>query len=571
MGNKDTKRSVKNELLRVMSVISIITIILVGSISSLLMFGQSYGLARSDMQFYTNNISARLSNHLRFVEETVLYLRKSEEMKTFFRNSQLQDKDTLLSSMESGINLFSEWNMVEEIHPFLKDVYVLNQNMQSLDIHFYLESSGARDRQRERIIQELEAYRESGELFRYKKYGNDIEIYFSLYDDYLREIGYGAAVINGAGMQKIFSGLSRYADSHFILTDKEGRHIFGSNIEAFVPTEQVYEEQINIGGKAYFYSGYSYGFAFRSHILIPTSALYQNILPVFGLAWFFVFFVFAVSILLIFYYADKLTRPLQTIVYKLRELGKGDFSTRLDDSDLQEFHAISESFNDMTDKIDKLIIQVYKNELMAKEARLQYLQAQINPHFLFNVLSMISLRSKMNKDEETYRMVHSLAGLMQGKIFRKNEIEIPLQEEIKIAEFYLYLSGERFKDRIRYAIHWESEDLKDCMVPKLCIEPIVENAVIHGLEPKVEKGSIKVDIRRQGEKLVVTVEDDGIGFDTQKAYDDQASRHPRVGLMNIRRLIQNLYGNDYGMRVESRLGKGSKVEIILPYTKEKLI
>lgn len=453
----------------------------------------------------------------------------------------------------------------------MKDVYVVNETLQSVDVHFYLESSSTQDRQRERILKELAEFRKNGDLFQHKKYGNDIEIYFVLYDDNLRKIGYGVAVINGAGIQKIFSDLSRYEGSHYTLSDNEGNWIFGNELEGFVPDIQSREQHINLRNKSYFYFGNTYGLALQSHILIRENSLYRSILPAFFLAWFFVGFVLLVSMLLIFYYADKVTMPLRNIVGKLRELGKGDFSTRLDDLQYQEFHEISESFNDMTDKMDKLINQVYKNELIAKEARLQYLQAQINPHFLFNVLSMISLRSKMNKDEEVYRMVSSLAGLMQGKIFRKNEIEIPLHEEMRIAEFYLYLSGERFKDRISYEILWETEDLKECLVPKLCIEPIVENAVIHGLEPKAAPGSIHVRIFKQEEKLVVRVEDDGIGFDAQKSYDENASRHPRVGLMNIRRLIRNLYGKEYGMRVESHLGEGSRVEIILPFTKVKLI
>ena len=114
-------------------------------------------------------------------------------------------------------------------------------------------------------------------------------------------------------------------------------------------------------------------------------------------------------------------------------------------------------------------------------------------------------------------MVTSFAGLMRGKLFRKNEVEIKLEEEMNIVGFYLYLQGERFKDMITYSIFWESEELKGCFVPRLCIEPLVENAVIHGVEPKGTEGKIEVSVIKASKTSIkVIIEDDGIGFDVER-------------------------------------------------------
>ena len=193
---------------------------------------------------------------------------------------------------------------------------------------------------------------------------------------------------------------------------------------------------------------------------------------------------------------------------------------------------------------------------------------------MFNVLTMIAMRMKRNKDEELYRTVTSLAGLMRGKLFRKDEIEISLEDEMQTVEFYLYLQEQRFRDMVEYHIFWESEELKNCRIPRLCVQPLVENAVIHGLEPKGAKGHVHVSVQKiENKKLLVTVEDDGVGFDLQgwNGKAPEQGKSPRVGLMNVRRLILNLYGEGYGMTVESTLKKGTRVALTLPLTTENLI
>ena len=265
-------------------------------------------------------------------------------------------------------------------------------------------------------------------------------------------------------------------------------------------------------------------------------------------------------------------KPLKIVAEKIKQVGKGDFSTKLDEYQVEELRDISETFNDMTDYINHLIREVYETQLIAKQSQIQYLQAQMNPHFLFNVLSMIGMKAAMNGDMEVRELIYKLSKLYQGKIFRRNEPVISLLEEIEIADFYLSIQNSRFGDKITYDITYEGgkEKYKKMMVPRLSIEPIVENAVCHGLEPKQGNGHIKLRIYTEDEILKIIIIDDGIGFDLKTVTENkEGEHHTHVGIWNTNKMIHNLYGQEYGLKIESKPGEGTTVIVTLPVRKEE--
>ena len=140
-----------------------------------------------------------------------------------------------------------------------------------------------------------------------------------------------------------------------------------------------------------------------------------------------------------------------------------------------------------------------RKNLPATRLQVKYLQAQITPHFQFNILSMLSIKAKMAGNEELYQSLRAFSELVRGKIFRKKEIMIPVAEELELVEFYLYLQNSRFRDKITYEIIYPGEELKEDLIPRLLIEPLVENAVSHGLEPKEGNGKVCV-VLYEGEK-----------------------------------------------------------------------
>lgn len=543
---------------------------LVGGVLSFFMLKQSLKYRIDDLNFYLNSIKGQIDGYMGFLEDSVLSLRRSEEIERFLKEGTT-DKDNLSRVLDKSVNLFSSSNLVGDIYPFVKDLYIVSNNKKMVGTHFYYTSYLNEKDKQYRIKNILEEYISENRRFSYYTSGDDLELYFTIYDEELEKEGYGIAVISKTAINYIVNILEeKYTSFAYMFKDETDKILMGRSIPLISSLDiKGNNGDVEYENHTYIYNMSKNSFGLSSCMVVPYSRLFVMAVEDFGTIIIIFISLIIGIILVILYISNKLVSPLSTIVLKMKQVGKGDFRTKLDTYEILELDEISVSFNEMTDKISHLIKEVYEAGLLIKEARIKYLQAQINPHFMFNVLSMIAIRLKLNNDEELYKMVQAFAGLMRGKLFRKDEIEIRINEEIEIAEFYLYLSKERFKNKVSYEINWEDEKLKTLFIPKLCIEPVVENAMIHGIEPKDDSGYINVKIEQQNnEVLLITVADNGVGFDKDKVISGEKEGSPKVGLMNINRLINNLYGSEYGIEVESKIGKGTKVIIKLPYLEE---
>lgn len=564
------KRTLKKELMRTLLGTAIVIFFLVGGVLSFFMLKQSLKYRIDDLNFYLNSIKGQIDGYMGFLEDSVLSLRRSEEIERFLKEGTT-DKDNLSRVLDKSVNLFSSSNLVGDIYPFVKDLYIVSNNKKMVGTHFYYTSYLNEKDKQYRIKNILEEYISENRRFSYYTSGDDLELYFTIYDEELEKEGYGIAVLSKTAINYIVNILEeKYTSFAYMFKDETDKILMGTSIPLISSLDiKGNNGDVEYENNTYIYNMSKNSFGLSSCMVVPYRRLFVMAVEDFGTIIFIFISLIIGIILVILYISDKLVSPLSTIVLKMKQVGKGDFRTKLDTYEILELDEISVSFNEMTDKISHLIKEVYEAGLLIKEARIKYLQAQINPHFMFNVLSMIAIRLKLNKDEELYKMVQAFAGLMRGKLFRKDEIEIRINEEIEIAEFYLYLSKERFKNKVSYEINWEDEKLKTLFIPKLCIEPVVENAMIHGIEPKDDRGYINVKIEQQNnEVLLITVADNGVGFDKDKVISGEKEGSPKVGLMNINRLINNLYGSDYGIEVESKIGKGTKVIIKLPYLEE---
>ena len=564
------KRTLKKELMRTLLGTAIVIFFLVGGVLSFFMLKQSLKYRIDDLNFYLNSIKGQIDGYMGFLEDSVLSLRRSEEIERFLKEGTT-DKDNISRVLDKSVNLFSSSNLVGDIYPFVKDLYIVSNNKKMVGTHFYYTSYLNEKDKQYRIKNILEEYISENRRFSYYTSGDDLELYFTIYDEELEKEGYGIAVLSKTAINYIVNILEeKYTSFAYMFKDETDKILMGRSIPLISSLDiKGNNGDVEYENHTYIYNMSKNSFGLSSCMVVPYRRLFIMAVEDFGTIIFIFISLIIGIILVILYISDKLVSPLSTIVLKMKQVGKGDFRTKLDTYEILELDEISVSFNEMTDKISHLIKEVYEAGLLIKEARIKYLQAQINPHFMFNVLSMIAIRLKLNKDEELYKMVQAFAGLMRGKLFRKDEIEIRINEEIEIAEFYLYLSKERFKNKVSYEINWEDEKLKTLFIPKLCIEPVVENAMIHGIEPKDDRGYINVKIEQQNnEVLLITVADNGVGFDKDKVISGEKEGSPKVGLMNINRLINNLYGSEYGIEVESKIGKGTKVIIKLPYLEE---
>ena len=288
--------------------------------------------------------------------------------------------------------------------------------------------------------------------------------------------------------------------------------------------------------------------------------------------------------LLIMIIVRKLSEPIDAMVRTAHEITRGNLDTPdLILSGAQELRYLEDSLNSMKASLAERITALEENRRLEKKvhaqelqqmnvkreldrAKLLTLQAQINPHFLFNAMNTISRTALFEDAEETQELVSDLSLLFRYILDQRSAV--PLSEELQFITRYLKIQKARFADRLSYSLHLD--DQRDVLIPPLLIQPLVENAIIHGLEPKEEGGHVRLTVQHLTRKVVFTVSDDGIGY--EESLTSGASReHPHVGIANIRKRIELYYGGKGNITIGGRKGGGTEVVLKIPYRKEDRI
>lgn len=206
--------------------------------------------------------------------------------------------------------------------------------------------------------------------------------------------------------------------------------------------------------------------------------------------------------------------PINKLVGGMRKVQKGIGEVRVDDDRKDELGYLGSSFNEMSSEIDYLLNSVYREQITRKEAEIKALQSQINPHFLFNTLEAINWMAQLNNVPEISQTVSDLSSLMEATIGRDDRL-IPLREEIDYGDKYISLLKRRFEDRIEL-VKDISPAAEDIMIPRLLIQPLIENAVYHGIEPSRSNGVINLNAFMDEDHLVIEVIDNGAGIDAEE-------------------------------------------------------
>jgi two-component system LytT family sensor kinase len=210
----------------------------------------------------------------------------------------------------------------------------------------------------------------------------------------------------------------------------------------------------------------------------------------------------------------------------------------------------------------RIQIKLEEQERLLLHARMEALQNQINPHFLFNTLNSIS--SLVRFDPDTAREVISKLATILRRLLNSTDSFVPLREEVEFIDNYLDIEVVRFgKDKLR-VVKELAQDSLDVMVPSMLLQPLMENSIKHGLASKVEGGSIHLRSRLSDSGLVIEVEDDGVGMGATQAADSDSTRGAGIGMANISERLQVLYGDTARMTIDSHEGKGTLVRIRLP-------
>lgn len=262
-----------------------------------------------------------------------------------------------------------------------------------------------------------------------------------------------------------------------------------------------------------------------------------------------------------------ITRPLRRMVVAMNRLEKHNFNIQLDANSTDEIGILQQAFNRMSKKISQLIEEVRLVSTKEKESELKALQAQINPHFVYNSLDTINWMAIEKQEQDISRMIIALSDIMRYAIRPVNEL-VPFSEEIKWVKNYVYIQRNRFEDRFDLVFDID-ERILDYQTLRLLLQPFVENAILHGLE-HVESGgliNITIKINEELHHIVVDIEDNGSGMSEEKLLFIEEKRNTGIGIHNINDRLKLEYGAVYGVTLSSALGEGTKVTIIVPCIK----
>lgn len=271
---------------------------------------------------------------------------------------------------------------------------------------------------------------------------------------------------------------------------------------------------------------------------------------------------------LIWFGIGRSVGPLTSLQKKMESMSLDHLEKMEPSPNKDEVGVLIDSFNKMIDRIDNLTNQVIEEQEEKRKYELSALQAQINPHFLYNTLDSIIWMAEMN-DHDVVPMTEALAKLMRLSI-NKGRTLTTVKSEMEHVHNYLIIQHFRYGDKFDYSID-AADEIKDCVIIRLIVQPIVENSIYHGIKPKDGKGHIDVSAYEDGDDLVIRVRDDGVGMTEEECSGillnhkvSKASGGSGIGVKNVNERIQLSYGSEYGVHYESELGVGTTAFIRMP-------
>lgn len=316
------------------------------------------------------------------------------------------------------------------------------------------------------------------------------------------------------------------------------------------------------------YTGWKY------YSLIPFDYIFNRIMWMKNVLIIIYIASFLMLSALAFRFSRSITRPIERLIDRMKQVKKGDLSspwiTRDDEGSLlhmDEVGQLHRTFRMMIEQINELIHENYTKQLTIRDTQFRALQAQINPHFLYNTLETINWQAKLNGQKDISRTVESLGFLLRSSISLKETL-ITLDQELNIIRHYITIQQFRFGKRLDY-----QEDiplsLLNCPMPKLLLQPLVENAIKHGLEMIMETCSIKVAARKSEDGVLITISDNGPGMRKEVIENllqgKVVSNGSGIGLSNIRERLEITFGPPYGLSIARAVEGGTTVSLLLPY------
>ena len=272
------------------------------------------------------------------------------------------------------------------------------------------------------------------------------------------------------------------------------------------------------------------------------------------------------SFLLAFKISKQMLNPLKMLADTMQTVGEGNLEARWEYPYNNEIGVIGASFNRMLVQINQLMKDSLERQHLYHDAEIRSLRMQINPHFIYNTLDSIKWMARMSGNDEMVQVVSALSDYMRSTIY--GPATVSLKDEIDNTRNYLFIQRFRYGDQLKCQMDIP-DDIMDCKVPRLILQPLVENAIIHGVSKKIGIGHIVISGQRTDDRLILCVRDDGPGMSRERAdqvlsHSIEDSSRDTIGLFNVHRRLVLLYGKGYGLEITSTPGFGTIVKVHIP-------
>lgn len=383
-----------------------------------------------------------------------------------------------------------------------------------------------------------------------------------------------AAEVKNTSLKAIFEHIDSSKVGNFTLYDRNGMPIYSTDIQVTGGSQDRGERESGRGrARDYLHAEYpiNRGKLKIAHVIDMTekNRRFSDLLYLISGIGFLVFLVILVSLWLMF---GNMAKNLKILLDNIHRVSEGDFDlepTLFRKGD--EMDVLAFNIQEMSGRIKALMDQVVRdkeiqqqNQYQLLEFRYHELQSQVNPHFLFNILQSINGIAQINGDKQVSRLICMLSKFFRGNLERRN-VSCQLREELEYSKNYLELYKDIYPDRLN--IKWDVDQrFLHVRIPTYILQPIVENSLVHGMEPMIGTCTIWIRVKEEDGCLVIRIWDDGEGIEPQKLMRVMAGRDEsrHIGIRNVQDRIQMLYGNEYGLSIRSEYHEYTEVKLTLP-------
>lgn len=378
----------------------------------------------------------------------------------------------------------------------------------------------------------------------------------------LQELGYLYIGLRNEFVSELYQPQKTTSGSFYIIYDQLGNSVSNELIDNNYKVNiencyTYYDESIRSGWKIIQY--------------IPKWDINREILKIFILISSFTLILIILTLILMHRFSDYIILPLIQLSNLMGEVQKDNFEIRANIRTHDEVGELAESFNHMLIRINKMIEEEYKAKLLLQETEYKYLQAQINPHFLYNTLDSISWMASLSGNYQISKMSVALGKVLRWAISDQSK-RVKLIEEIENVEEYLSIQKVRYGDELQYKIN-VCGNVSESAVIKMVLQPIVENALIHGLTEVDHIKLVVIKAWNENDQLIIEIRDNGVGITSERITEimnGMAETHIGVGLFNVHRRIKMAFGDEYGLFINSVVGEGTSVKIVMPIERREV-